>query len=105
MKEGDFYYTTDYGEKVYVTNAQAEEIFRQREAYYKACDMQEMIKDEFSDNKQLMKLTTGDLLKYVHYFEEQLEMGEDMDAYWNTCRTVIEDYVMKDLGVDENEPN
>lgn len=96
-KNKGFYYTTDYGEKIYLMDYQAEEIYRQREAYYKACDMLEMIKDEFSDNEQLTKLTTDDLLEYADVLNDQLEMYEDMDVYWNCCRTVIEDFVLNDL--------
>lgn len=103
QKNKGFYYTTDYGEKIYLMDYQAEEIYRQREAYYKACDMMEMIKDEFSDNKQLMELTTDDLLEYADVFADQMVMYEDMDAYWNICRIVIEDFILKDLKEKQDE--
>lgn len=102
MKEGDFYYTTDYGEKVYLTDAQAEEVFRQKEAYYKAEDLLQTIEDEFADNEQLKSLTVNDLLKYVDDLEHYTEMCISMDGYWECCKTIIEDVVTKDLeGKDE----
>ncbi len=97
MKSKNFYYITDCGERVYLTDWQAEEIYRQKEAYYKAEDLLQTIRDEFPDNKQLTALTSEDLLNYVDKLEHYLEMCLSMDGYWECCRTIIEDRVLKDL--------
>ena len=105
-KQSGFYYTTDYGDKVYLTDAQAEEVYRQVRAYYRAEDLYQTIADRFSYNPELMALKRQDLLRFAPALEEQLEMYSENSNYGNICETVIEDIIipyLEDRKENEND--
>lgn len=104
-KQSEFYYTTDYGDKFYLTDVQAEEVYRQVRAYYRAEDLYQTIGDCFSYNPELMALEKKDLLQFAPALEEQLEMFSDNSNYGRICETVIEDIIIPYLEDKKEEEN
>ena len=106
MKKGcNFYYTTDYGNKVYLTDAQAEEVYRQVRADHRAEDLYQTIDDCFSYNPELMALEKKDLLQFAPALEEQLEMFSDNSNYGKICEVVIEDIIIPYLEDKKEKEN
>lgn len=93
-KQSEFYYTTDCGDKVYLTDVQAEEVYRQVRANHRAEDLYQTIGDSFSYNPELMALEKKDLLEFAPDVEEELEKYSDNSNYGNICETVIEDVII-----------
>lgn len=84
--------------RVFITDDQAEEIYRQKEKNYRALDLKHIIDEEHSDDAKLQALTVDDLEGYIEKFESYLKLyEEDLDCYWNCCRTMIEDVISPTL--------
>lgn len=104
-KQSEFYYTTDCGDKVYLTDVQAEEVYRQVRANHRAEDLYQTIGDSFSYNPELMALEKKDLLPFAPALEEQLEMFSDNSNYGNICEVVIEDIIIPYLEDKKEKEN
>jgi len=88
-----YFYDTDC-ERIYITDWQAEQIYRQKEKNYLALDLLSEINDHYADNPMLKKLKAEDLEQYADVLQEQFDMYNDNECLWAACRTIIEDVIL-----------